>query len=132
VYTYDPKLIEIGKELRCPTCQGMSVVDSNSAQSNAMKREIARQMEQGLSKDEILMYFRDRYGEWILREPDTGSALGVAIWLIPIAGLALGPILLALGLSRARRREQQEREELVAEISAYIRNGAQTKPSERA
>lgn len=120
VFTYDPKLIEIGKELRCPTCQGLSVVDSSSPQSNAMKREIARQMEAGMSKDEILRYFRDRYGEWILREPDTGSALGVAIWLIPIAGLALGPVLLVFGLRRARRREQLEREALIAEITAYI------------
>jgi cytochrome c-type biogenesis protein CcmF len=121
----DPRLVEVGKELRCPTCQGLSILDSNSAQSIAMKKEIESQIELGKSKDAILDYFRDRYGVWILREPDSKSGMGLTIWSIPIAGLILGPAVLIFALRRKRRIDVAAEQEIIAEINNYIRSRKQ-------
>jgi cytochrome c-type biogenesis protein CcmF len=118
----DPRLVEVGKELRCPTCQGLSILDSNSAQSIAMKKEIESQIELGKSKDAILDYFRERYGVWILREPDSKSGMGLTIWSIPIAGLILGPAVLVFALRRKRRIDLAAEQEIIAEINNYIRS----------
>jgi len=94
---------DVGKELRCPTCQGLSVLESETPQSNAMRLEIAKQVAEGKSKEQVIAYFKQRYGAWILREPDIKSPLGFAIWLIPILGFILGPIVIFLTLLRRKK-----------------------------
>lgn len=116
----DPKLRAIGEQLRCPTCQGLSIVDSETPQSVAMRKEVARQLEGGASPEQIKAYFRDRYGEWILRQPDRGTVLGFWIWATPVAGLLLGPLALVFGLRRSRKEAESERVALRAEISQYL------------
>lgn len=115
-----PELISIGRELRCPTCQGLSIIDSQSTQSEAMKREIEKLLAEGRSQSEILEHFKNRYGEWILREPDTSSGLGLTIWMVPLTGLVLGPLLLVLVLRHRRRKEAQEDLALRKEIMDYL------------
>jgi cytochrome c-type biogenesis protein CcmF len=120
VIRLDPELISIGRELRCPTCQGLSIVDSQSTQSEAMKKEIESLLAQGRSRAEILDHFKQRYGEWILREPDAASGMGLVIWLIPLIGLALGPVVLVGTLRYRRKQDALERQRLRAEILAFL------------
>ena len=120
VIRLDPNLIEIGKELRCPTCQGLSIIDSNSAQSIAMKNEIERQLAAGIPKEKILDYFRERYGEWILREPDSKSGMGLMIWSIPITGLALGPVIMIVLLRMRKKADEDEEQKLREELKAFL------------
>lgn len=116
----NPKVREVGEELRCPTCQGISILESETPQSNAMKAEIERQLAQGKSKREILAFFQQRYGDWILRKPDATSGLGFWVWAIPVAGLLLGPLVLIVALRRSRASSERERAEMLGEIKAYI------------
>jgi cytochrome c-type biogenesis protein CcmF len=116
----DPALKAIGEELRCPTCTGISVFESNTPLSVAMKTEIENQLSQGKTKDEILSYFKEKYGEWILRKPDFGSSHGVWIWLIPIAGFIIGPVILLFFLQRSKKNSQAERELMKQEIRKFI------------
>jgi len=116
----NPAVREIGEELRCPTCTGISVLESETPQSQAMRAEIERQLTEGKSKGEILDFFKVRYGEWILRKPDVKSGVGFWIWAIPVAGLAIGPAVLLLALRRSRAAAEREREALTAEIRAYL------------
>ncbi|MEY4065371.1 MAG: hypothetical protein RIR26_1579 [Pseudomonadota bacterium] len=117
---YSQEMIDIGNELRCPTCQGVSILESETPQSVAMRREIERQMGEGKKRDEILRFFRDRYGEWILRQPDASQAFGKLIWLVPSVGLILGPAWLIVSIRSSRRREEEERQSIEKELRGFI------------
>ena len=48
---------KISNELRCPTCQGLSVNDSEAGFSKSIKNKILKLMNEGKSDKEILAYF---------------------------------------------------------------------------
>ncbi|MBX9704533.1 MAG: cytochrome c-type biogenesis protein CcmH, partial [Silvanigrellaceae bacterium] len=97
----------IAHDLRCPTCQGLSILESETPQSIAMREEVKRLLQEGKSKNEILRYFNDRYGAWILREPDASSTLGKVIWGIPIAAFFCGIFFLVFFLSSPKRKQKK-------------------------
>ena len=84
---------DVAGELRCPTCTGLSVLDSDAKFSVQIKDQVKEQMDKGRSKEEILEFFVERYGPWILREPPK-EGFNVIAWIIPIAMLFLGPIII--------------------------------------
>jgi cytochrome c-type biogenesis protein CcmH/NrfF len=116
----DPRIEDIAKDLRCPTCVGVSVLESETLQSIAMRTEIEKQLAEGKAKTEILNYFKKAYGPWILREPDAQSAIGLTIWAIPIFGLILGPVLLMIILRRSQIRQKEKDKKLMSEIKKFI------------
>ncbi len=83
---------EVAGKLRCPTCTGLSVLDSEAQFSVQIKDEVKKQMEAGKSEQDILTFFTDRYGPWILREPPKEGVNSLAWWL-PAGILVLGPFL---------------------------------------
>lgn len=90
ILAVDEKQVQdIADELRCPTCQGLSVKESDSGFSVNMKNKIRALLEEGKSKKEILQFFEERYGEWILRRPKF-SGFNILIWIIPILVMILG------------------------------------------
>jgi cytochrome c-type biogenesis protein CcmH len=92
--------------LRCPVCQGMSVADSTSEAAVMFQRRIHELVSLGYSDDQIMDYFVDRYGEWILLEPPA-RGLNWMIWLGP--GLAGGAGLVwALATAVRWRREPDD------------------------
>ena len=94
---------DVAGDLRCPTCTGLSVLDSDASFSIQIKNEVKEQLAAGKSKDEILNFFTDRYGPWILRVPPK-EGVHVFAWIIPIAVLILGPIIIWLTVWSRRRR----------------------------
>ncbi|APJ03206.1 cytochrome c-type biogenesis CcmF C-terminal domain-containing protein [Silvanigrella aquatica] len=116
----NPQLEEVAKELRCPTCIGMSVLESGTLQSVAMRTEIEKQLSEGKSKAEIISYFKKAYGPWILREPDVHSSIGFVIWSIPILGLLLGPLFIVFALRNSRKKKNQDDQNLLNEIKKFI------------
>ena len=58
---------DVAGELRCPTCTGLSVLDSDASFSVQIKDQVDEQIKEGKSKDEILSFFVERYGPWILK-----------------------------------------------------------------
>ena len=89
----------IAGELRCPVCQGLSVQDSPSETSRAMKDLVAKRVAEGRTDDEIRAEFQRGYGDWILLSPPLLSLSGL-VWLAPIAAVIAGT-LIALGRARA-------------------------------
>ncbi len=75
--------------LRCPTCQGLSVKESESDISNTMKAEVKALILEGKSDSEILDFFEQRYGEWILRQPRI-KGLNTSLFLLPLILLLAG------------------------------------------
>jgi cytochrome c-type biogenesis protein CcmH len=92
-----PRAHAIADHMRCPVCQGMSVADSTSEAAVMFQRRITELVRLGYSDEQIVDYFVDRYGEWILLAPPA-RGLNWMIWLGP--GLA-GGVGLAWALATA-------------------------------
>ena len=106
----ESRVFEIARQLRCPTCVSESVGDSNAAISIEMRETIRAQLQQGRSEAEILAFFQERYGDWILLEPPR-RGIHLLVWWLP--GIALvagagGLALLMVRWTRAGRRADAE------------------------
>ena len=86
--------------VRCPSCEDLSVAQSNATSSIAVRREIARRVAKGDSDSAILTSLESVYGPTILLSPST-RGVGVLLWLVPVAA---GLVLLLVGWRLWRRR----------------------------
>jgi cytochrome c-type biogenesis protein CcmH len=75
--------------VRCPACEGLSVAQSNATSSIAIRQEIERRIKAGNTDTTILTSLQERYGLALLLIPSS-RGLGAALWIIPIAAVALG------------------------------------------
>ena len=81
--------IKITKNLRCLVCQGQSVYDSDSEFAISMKVLVDKKLEEGFSEIQIYDFFKDRYGEWILYDPELNKNTYI-LWLLPILIFFIG------------------------------------------
>lgn len=98
----DEKTRLIADQLRCPTCQGLSVRDSEASLSRQIHDKVRRMVREGQSEEAIKAYFVSRYGEWILRAPKK-EGLGLVLWLLPGLGLLLCGGLIGIRVYRNHR-----------------------------
>ena len=89
IETPDDVTYQIGLLLRCPVCQGMPIAESPAEMAQAMMTRIRELHQEGKSKDEIIEYFIDRYGEWVLLEPKA-EGLSWLVWVMPPLFLLIG------------------------------------------
>jgi len=89
----------LSAELRCPVCQGLSVLDSPSETARSMRALVAQRVDERRTDDEIRDEFRRSYGDWILLSPPLLSPAGL-VWLVPLMVLVAGAWL-AWGRARA-------------------------------
>ncbi len=80
---------KITKNLRCLICQGQSVYDSDSDFANSMKILVDKKLAEGFSENEIYEFFKEKYGDWILYDPDLNKNTYI-LWLLPILIFLLG------------------------------------------
>ncbi len=85
--------------LMCPVCQGQTVRESQSPVAQDIKVKIRQMLAEGKSRQEILAYFVDEWGEGILSQPPARGA-GLLAWVAPVVLLALGAGVLARFLRR--------------------------------
>jgi cytochrome c-type biogenesis protein CcmH len=74
----------IGSELRCPTCKGLSVAESDAEAATAVRTFIREQLRQGASDRQIKADLRERFGDGILLRPPASGLSGL-VWAIPVA-----------------------------------------------
>lgn len=96
-----PEVFRIARELRCPVCQGESTAESNAGVAVEMRRIIAEMLAEGRTREEILAFFVERYGEWVLYEPPR-RGITLWVWILPFLGMGLLGLAL-LGYFRPRR-----------------------------
>ena len=89
----------IAKEVRCPTCRGLSAAESDAKAAQAVRTEIRTRVNAGQSDEEIRAYLASRYGDDILLRPEGSGAAGL-VWALPVVALICG----AAGLAFAFRR----------------------------
>jgi cytochrome c-type biogenesis protein CcmH/NrfF len=118
--------LEVASELRCPTCTGLSILDSDAAFSVQIKNQVKEQLAAGKSEKEILGFFVERYGPWILRSPPVQGVNSLA-WFLPIGAMFLGPLLIWFFLGRKSSvvvasafEKVRSSEVIIAEMQARI------------
>ena len=86
--------------VKCPSCQDLSVAQSTSSSSLAVREEIVSLVDRGKSDTQILTTIEAAYGPSILLSPPT-SGLGALLWIVPTA-VFVG--LVTTGIVLRRRR----------------------------
>ena len=82
---------EIFTLVRCLVCDGESLASSSADYSVSMRAIIREQLASGQSKEQVISYLTERYGEGVLQAPPKqGSSL--ILWLSPIALIFFGLI----------------------------------------
>jgi cytochrome c-type biogenesis protein CcmH len=93
---------EVEEALTCQCGCGLTVHSCNHLQCGSgipLKQEVATFVSQGLARDEILVRFRDKYGEKILAAPTT-EGFNLTAWVLPFVVIAFGAGLVALTVRR--------------------------------
>jgi cytochrome c-type biogenesis protein CcmH len=92
---------EIEEALTCQCGCGLTVHSCNHLQCGSgipLKQEVLTMVSQGLARDEILVRFRDKYGEKILSSPTT-EGFNLTAWVLPFVVLGIG-VVVVLGTVR--------------------------------
>ena len=92
-FNNDTKLDEITKNLRCLICQGQSIYDSQSDFAISMKLVVKKKLDEGKEEEEIYDYLKNKYGEWIVYEPELNQNTFL-LWSIPLILFAFGGLLI--------------------------------------
>lgn len=83
----------ISDQLRCPTCTGLSILQSDAPFSQQIKSLVIEQVAKGQSQPQIMAFFTERYGLWIRREPPA-QGFHLLAWLLPLGFLLITPFFL--------------------------------------
>jgi cytochrome c-type biogenesis protein CcmH len=118
----------IAMQLRCVVCQNLSVADSPSEMANQMRAVIRERLAAGEPPAEVVAYFVDKYGEWILLEPRR-RGFTVLVWLIPPLALLIGLAIVAVLIVRwTRRRPTTAPARIDPAMSERIRREMEAEP----
>ena len=71
------------KNIRCLICQGQSVYDSESDFASSIKLIVDRKINEGLQEEEIYDFLREKYGDWIIYDPQLNKNTYI-LWLLPL------------------------------------------------
>lgn len=102
----DAKVRSIAEQLRCPVCMGNSVAESPSALAADIKQLIREQLAAGKTEEQVKQYFVDRYGEWVLLNPQP-HGFNLVVWLGPFVLLFAGGVGLTFAVRRWARTSMQ-------------------------
>ncbi len=100
----EQRTYEIASLLRCPVCQGMSVADSPSTVALDMKRQVREMLERGYTQEQILSYFEESYGQFVLLKPKNRL-----IWILPVVLLTVGTIVVVATAKRLSTQPSADR-----------------------
>lgn len=98
-----PSLAELEGEVMCPTCH-TTLDESNSAIAQQIKAFIRVRIAEGKTKSQIEAELVDNFGPSILAAPPK-RGWDLLAWALPLGGLGLGAIVLAI-LARRWTRDR--------------------------
>tara|TARA_B100002052_G_scaffold66404_1_gene59788 strand:+ start:153 stop:521 length:369 start_codon:yes stop_codon:yes gene_type:complete len=84
---------KISKNLRCLICQGQSIYDSQSDFAISMKLLIKNKIKEGKSEEQIYDLLKNKYGEWIVYDPEMNKKT-VILWIFPLILFIFGGLLI--------------------------------------
>jgi cytochrome c-type biogenesis protein CcmH len=80
---------KILKNIRCLICQGQSVYDSESEFANSIKIVVENKITEGYLENEIYSFLKDKYGQWIVYDPEFNKNT-LILWILPILLFLIG------------------------------------------
>jgi cytochrome c-type biogenesis protein CcmH len=103
----EKKVLEVSNELRCLVCQNQTIADSNADLAVDLKNQVRQQLSEGRSKQEILKYMTERYGDFVLYKPPFNAAT-LMLWVGPFLLMLLGLVLLVRQIKQRKHELSQE------------------------
>ena len=93
----------IDQMLMCPVCPAESIDQAQVPLARQMRQRVREMLSEGATRQEVLDYFADRYGQNVLASPPK-SGFNLLAWVLPIVGVfaALGAGFLVLRSMRGR------------------------------
>lgn len=88
-------------ELRCLVCQNQNLAESNAALAVDLREQIYHKIQEGMSKQVIIDYLVERYGDFILYRPPV-NAMTLGLWFGPIILLLSGLLYLLFYIRQKR------------------------------
>ena len=92
---------KILKNIRCLICQGQSVYDSESEFASSIKLIVDRKINEGLKEKQIYQFLREKYGDWVIFDPQLNKNTYV-LWLLPLLLFLLGGAIILKKLSNQK------------------------------
>ena len=89
---------KILKNIRCLICQGQSVYDSESEFASSIKLIVDRKINEGLKEKQIYQFLREKYGDWVIFDPQLNKNTYI-LWLLPIFLFLFGGAIILRKLS---------------------------------
>jgi cytochrome c-type biogenesis protein CcmH len=89
----------ISLKLRCMTCQNQTIYDSDSDFSTDIKNIIKEKLKNNEKEKEILDFLIERYGEYIVFEPQM-NIKNIFLWYFPFIILALSLVFLIFRIKK--------------------------------
>ena len=80
---------KILKNIRCLICQGQSVYDSESDFAVSIKLFVEKKINEEITEEQIYELLREKYGNWIVYDPELNKNTYV-LWLLPLLLFLLG------------------------------------------
>ena len=74
---------KILKNIRCLICQGQSIYDSESDFASSIKLIVNKKINEGLKEKQIYAFLREKYGDWVIYEPELNKNTYI-LWLLPL------------------------------------------------
>lgn len=89
-------------QLRCPSCDDVSVANSSAASAVAIRQLVLADTKAGMSSESIVAYLQSRYPGIVLRP--SASGLEGIVWFAPLAGFAVAIVVIGKVFWRKRSR----------------------------
>ena len=97
---HSSEVLSYAKKIRCLTCDGQSVADSDSVFSKQILNEVAVLFNQGLTEEEVTKSLKGQYGDALFyQNPLSDSALNCFMFIAFLLILGLAFKRLRLGRS---------------------------------
>jgi cytochrome c-type biogenesis protein CcmH/NrfF len=90
---------KLARQLRCPTCQALSIADSPSELAREMEGVIRMRLQEGMTPEQVRASFVNSYGEWVLLSPDP-TGFNLLVYVLPFAVLLLGAGIVTRGMRK--------------------------------
>jgi cytochrome c-type biogenesis protein CcmH len=107
----DPKLDaryrDLIHTLRCMQCQNQSIADSPAATAVDLRRQTRELIEEGLTDNQIRVYFAERYGDFINYQPPLQPTTWL-LWSAPALLVLIGAFVFARIVRRRMRQPLDE------------------------
>ena len=84
---------KILKNIRCLICQGQSVYDSESEFASSIKLIVDRKINEGLKEKQIYQFLREKYGDWVIFDPQLKKNTYI-LWLLPLLLFLVGGVIM--------------------------------------